>query len=222
MREKPFRLLGAQTAGNRDGAEDLTFETSQGTIRGRFHTAEENGPAVLWVFGAGGGLGGPAGGIYERLARSLAPGVASLQLDYRRPRNLVSCVADVLMGIDYLKSRGHRAVVLVGHSFGGAVVLNATLASPDVIAVAALSPQTYGVGDVAQISPRPILFAHGEADEVLPFTCSLTLSQKAREPKTLKLYKDCRHGLDSCREQLDRDLETWLCRVLVRTNQAGA
>ncbi len=218
MSKKGVRLLAVQSAGNRDSAEDLTFETSQRTNRGRFHTAEENAPAVLWVFGAGGGLGGPAGGIYERLAGRLAPSAASLQLDYQDPGNLVSCVADVLMGIEYLNSKGHHGVVLVGHSFGGAVVLNSALASREVLAVAALSPQRHGVGDVAQISPRPVLFAHGEEDEVLPFRCSVILFQKAREPKTLKLYPGCRHGLDSCREQLDRNLETWLVRALLRAS----
>ena len=207
-------MLGIQSSDERDGAEDLLFETNQGTNRARYHAAVESAAAVLWVFGAGGGLGGPAGGVYERLARRLLPDTASLQLDYRHPGHLVSCVADVLLGIEYLKLRGHNRVILVGHSFGGAVVLNATLASMDVIAAAALSSQAYGAGDVARISPRPLLFAYGEEDEVLPFTCSVTLFQRAREPKILKLYPGCRHGLDDCREQLDHDLQEWLSKVL--------
>jgi alpha-beta hydrolase superfamily lysophospholipase len=103
----------------------------------------------------------------------------------------------------------------VGHSFGGAVVINAALMNEnDIIGVAALSSQTYGVGDVAKISPRPILFAHGEDDEVLPYTCSITLYERARQPKSLRLYPGCRHGLDDCREQLDSDLLGWLTETL--------
>jgi pimeloyl-ACP methyl ester carboxylesterase len=49
---------------------------------------------------------------------------------------------------------GRERFILVGHSFGGAVVLDAAGRAPDVIAVAALSSQTAGVGDIAALSPR--------------------------------------------------------------------
>src|SRR5436190_8154187 len=209
-----FSFLEVRTSGHRDGAEDLVFGTSEGENIARHHEAPAGHPAVLWVFGSGGGLGGPAGGLYERLGRRLAPGrAASLQLDYRDPGNMVACVLDVLVGVEYLKSRGHVRVVLVGHSFGGAVVINAALSSDDVIAVASLSSQTYGVGNVAELSPRPIFLVHGEADEVLPYLCSAGLFVSARKPKELKLYPGCRHGLDACRDELDADLEGWLDRV---------
>lgn len=212
--QEALTLLGIRSSGNHDGAEDLTLETTQGANRARYHAGVKDATAALWIFGAGGGLGGPAGGIYERMARRLAPETASLQLDYRCPGKLDSCVLDVLLGIEYLKSRGHGRVILVGHSFGGAVAINAAVVSTGVIAVAALSSQTYGAANVARISPRPILFAHGEEDEVLPYTCSVTLFTNAREPKVLKLYPGCRHGLDDCSEQLDRDLQSWLAHVL--------
>ena len=38
--------------------------TNAGEIVGRLHSAETGNAAVLWVFGSGGGLGGPAGGLY--------------------------------------------------------------------------------------------------------------------------------------------------------------
>ena len=96
-RAEKLTLLRIRSSGPCE-IEDLTFETSLGSNRARYHAASVSAPAVLWVFGAGGGLGGPAGGIYERLAGRLVPGTASLQLDYRRPGNLVSCVGDVLLG----------------------------------------------------------------------------------------------------------------------------
>jgi pimeloyl-ACP methyl ester carboxylesterase len=80
------------------------------------------------------------------------------------------------------------ASFLVGHSFGGAVVLDAAAQAPDVIAVAALSSQTAGVGDIAALSPRPLLFVHGEADEILPVGCSRQLFARADQPKQLRLY----------------------------------
>ena len=201
------------------GPEDETTDlvklvTSQGTLLGRLHPAEGDA-AILWVFGSGGGLGGPAGGLYTRLAEQLQPrGIASLELDYRRPGELMGCVLDVLVGIAWLESLGHSRIVLVGHSFGGAVVVNAGTASQAVVAVAALSSQTYGTEAVDELGSRPKLFLHGEADEVLPPACSRDLHARAEEPKDLILYSGCRHGLDECREALDRDLLRWLDTAL--------
>src|SRR5215210_4329559 len=128
-----------------DGAERVALHTSAGTIGCRFHDAPHGDAAVLWVFGAGGGLGGPAGGLYVRLARQLvSDGVASLELDYRSPGDLPGCVLDVLLGVGYLATLGRSRVVLVGHSLGGAVVITAGATSEAVVAVAALSSQTHG------------------------------------------------------------------------------
>ena len=210
-----LELREVQRGPAEDGAEGVALRTSAGTIGCRFHDAPHGDTAVLWVFGAGGGLGGPAGGLYTRLARQLVcDGVASLELDYRRPGDLPGCVLDVFLGVDYLGTLGRPRVVLVGHSFGGAVVITAGATSEAVVAVAALSSQTHGTDLADQISPRPLLLMHGTADEVLPDTCSRAIYRRAREPKRLALYPGCRHGLDQCREELDRDLLGWLREVV--------
>ncbi len=207
-------LLGAAAEPAGAGAERVVLDTSRGAIECRYHDAPAGDAAVLWVFGAGGGLGGPAGGVYERLGARLAPdGLASLQVAYRRPADLVECVLDVLAGVAYLAERGRARVVLVGHSFGGAVVITAGATSDAVIAVAALSSQLAGTGAADQLAPRPLLVAHGTADEVLPDRCSRDIHARAREPKRLVLYPGCRHGLDACRDDLDRDLTAWLREV---------
>ncbi|MCA1553628.1 MAG: alpha/beta hydrolase, partial [Chloroflexi bacterium] len=181
----------------------------------RFHPAEQGDAAVLWVGGAGGGLDGPAWGLYPRLASQLAPeGTASLRLDYRYPNELVECTLDTLIGVLSLERRGLKRVALVGHSFGGAVVIMAGVASETVVGVAALSSQTFGSEDVHRLSPRALLVMHGEADEVLPAACGRSIYARAREPKKLILYPNCGHGLDACREQVDADLLTWLRDVL--------
>jgi fermentation-respiration switch protein FrsA (DUF1100 family) len=197
------------------GQERLRLVTAAGEIEGRLHPASSGNAAVLWVFGAGGGLGGPAGGLYTRLGQRLRPrGITSLELAYRHPGRLGHCVQDVLLGLDWLAGEGRRRVVLVGHSFGGAVVITAGAASKAAIAVAALSSQTRGTEAAASLAPRPLLVVHGLADEVLPAACGQDIHRRARPPKELILYPECRHGLDECREALDRDLLGWLERVL--------
>jgi hypothetical protein len=94
------------------------------------------------------------------------------------------------------------------------VVINAAAVSDLVVAVAALSSQTAGTEAVAHLGGRPKLFLHGEADEILPAACSRDLHARSEEPKELILYPGCRHGLDQCREALDRDLLRWLGEIL--------
>src|SRR4051812_12406590 len=96
----PFRPHGHSLAG--EGVFPIVLETPDGPIRCRLHLCAGDG-AILWVFGSGGGLGGPAGGVYDRLAEAFrSEGVSSLELDYRRPGRLSPCVEDVLTGIDFL------------------------------------------------------------------------------------------------------------------------
>ncbi|HYE07774.1 MAG TPA: dienelactone hydrolase family protein [Planctomycetota bacterium] len=198
---------------------EVTLGTGVGEIVCRYHAPDGRAPettaatrAVLWVFGAGGGLGGPAGGVYERLAERLARehGIASLRLDYRHPGDLDACIVDARAGLDWLCAAGAiRRVALVGHSFGGAVVI-AVGSDPRVSTVVAMSSQTLGADGADAIAPRPLLVLHGEDDEVLPAACSRWIHRRAREPKRLILYPGARHGLDQCRDALDRDLIDWL------------
>ncbi len=197
------------------GVATLRFHTDGGTFDGRFHEAPEGRAAVIWLGGAAGGLDGPASGLYPRLAERLVRHrIASLRLDYRLPNELDACALDTLTGVVYLESLGRPRVVLVGHSFGGAVAITAGVETGEVVAVAALSSQTYGTGAVSYLSPRPLLLMHGAEDEILPADCSKDLYNRARQPKELRLYPGCRHGLDECRDDVDRDLLAWLKKVL--------
>jgi len=206
-----------------EGVDSVRIHTDQGTIEGRFHAASPAAAGIVWVGGAGGGLEGPAGGMYPRLAGRLVPaGLASLLLDYRFPSLYGGCVLDTLAGIAYLGMRGVERVALVGHSFGGAVVIAAGAHSRETAAVAALSSQLAGTEDAFRLSPRPLLLIHGEADEVIPDWCSREIHRRARHPKELRVYRGCRHGLDECRESIERDLSEWLLRVVASRAPAAA
>src|SRR5215813_3519934 len=112
-----LELHGIEQTGTAEGLEDVRIQTDQGTIAGRFHAADTATAGIVWVAGAGGGLEGPAGGMYPRLAGRLVAGeLASLRLDYRFPNLYGGCVLDTLAGIAYLGMRGITRVALVGHS----------------------------------------------------------------------------------------------------------
>lgn len=222
--ETTLKLTDIVRGEEANNAENLRFVTNAGEIKCRLHPALSGDAAILWVFGSGGGLGGPAGGVYERLAGQFQSlGVSSLQLDYRRPGYLRDCILDVLLGLDFLADQGKKRIVLVGHSFGGAVVITTGIISDYVTAVAALSSQTNGAEPVGSLTPKPLLLIHGTDDEILPDSCSRRLYAEASEPKKLILYENCRHGLDGCRAELDRDLTGWLTEILkIKANSQSA
>ncbi|MGA2286719.1 MAG: alpha/beta fold hydrolase, partial [Dehalococcoidia bacterium] len=170
--------------------------------------------AVVFVGGTDGGFDGPANGIYATLAEDLsAAGISSLRLDFRlhrAPGDVGEGTHDVLAGVAFLKREGAGRIGLVGHSYGGAVVINAAALSEDVNAAVTLSTQTAGTALVGRIAPRPILLVHGELDTRLPPRCSRYVFERAGEPKELVILRGAKHSLRQRREELRRLLREWL------------
>lgn len=113
----------------------------------------------------------------------------------------------------FLTQRGLKAA-LVGHSFGGAVVITAAAASADVETVVTLSTQSGGTEDVSAIAPRPILIVHGTDDRVLPPSCSKDVYARAGEPRRLEIVEGVGHTLDEGAEQIYDLLLDWFDKHL--------
>ena len=198
-----------------DGAEtvQLQLNTNRGVIHALMDVAEGQPGAVVYCGGAGGGphaVLGPGDQVYARLASTLAgKGVSSLRLNYREPGELMECVLDVLAGCSFLKGIGADRVVLVGNSFGGAVVINAGQLAPIVAAVASLSPQLHGTMQVEQLG-KPLLLIHGDNDTILRHAASEDIYDRALEPKRLVIFPGAGHGLRECAQQLFDELEPYL------------
>ncbi len=172
---------------------------------------------MVWVSGARGGLDGPSFGIFATLSQELTgEGITSLRLDYRFPGDFGQCVLDVLVGVSFLRQKEIKEVILVGHSFGGAVVIMAGTMSSEVKGVVGLSSQTFGAQRVADLAPRPLLLVHGERDRNLPVRCSRDIYAWAKEPKELVIYKGCGHFLRECQAELHDLLKNWLLNKLGR------
>ena len=198
-----------------EAGRGLLFRTNRGEIPAIIHRAPSSEQAVIWVCGARGGFGGPASGMYARLAeRFLNKGITSLRLNYRQPNVLPECVLDLLAGIALLKGTGYQPVVLVGHSFGGAVVVAAGVASSHVQGVVCLSPQTYGAGMAGQLAPKPLLVVHGKSDTRLSYSCGVEIHDWAQEPKQLVLYEGTEHRLEECKDELESLLLEWIPTTL--------
>lgn len=192
------------------GALELLLQTTRGEIRGILHPFEGGSGAVVCVGGAMGGLDGPADHLYRRLASLLeAARLTVLRLDYRQPNNFEECVLDVLAGCSFLKGIGASAIVLVGHSFGGAVVIKAGELAPVVTGVVSMSPQLFGTREVERLG-KPLLLVHGMADTILSHEASEDIFARALEPRRIVLYAEAGHSLIQAREQLDILLAEWI------------
>ena len=201
-------------------SETVAIDTARGVVDARFDEAPGATAAVLLVGGGDGGFDGPAEALYPALAADLvARGVSALRVDFRIhrfPNDVDESVHDALAGLDWLAGRGYARVALVGHSFGGAVVIEAGVRSAHVVAVATLSTQTAGAEHVALLAPKPLLLVHGTADVRLPPHCSVLLHRMAGEPKELLLIEGATHSLRQAREQLRARLLDWLCAALAK------
>ncbi|HET8646957.1 MAG TPA: dienelactone hydrolase family protein [Vicinamibacteria bacterium] len=204
-------IQGVALAPDGEGEYHLVLRTSRGDIPGQFTVCEGGTGAALLVSGAAGGLDGPADGIYVRIAEALrGRRVSTLRLHYRQPGEFDECLLDVLGALSFLKGIGAERVVIVGHSFGGAVAIRAGVLSPIVSGVAAMSSQLHGAREVAELSPRPLLLVHGMDDQVLEATASETIYAWAEEPKRLVLYAGAGHSLVQCQAELYDLLTDWI------------
>jgi alpha/beta superfamily hydrolase len=205
-----INFTGVSARPREDRALDVLLETTRGVIPAILHACEGEDGVVMFIAG-GRELKGPADGLYERLATEfMDEGITSLRLGERRPGVFIESVGDVLAGLSFLKGIGAKRVVLVGHSFNGAVAIKAAEFSEMVVAVGALSAQTYGAQDVAQIAPRDLLIVHGMNDDVLSHEDAQRIYDWAKEPKEIVLYPGANHGLREVKEPLYVKLKGWL------------
>jgi len=207
-----MELLNAHAdATTNEGFRPVVLETGRGPVEARHYPAEGATRGAVWVGGVGGGFDTPARGLYPRLCADLTGrGIQSLRVRFRRPTELEEAVHDVLAGLSFLERQGVSEAAVIGHSFGGAVALQAAAAQPRLVrTVVTLATQGFGA-DVAQSLDAALLVIHGEADEVLAPQCSIYVHRLARGPKKLVLVPGSGHCLDETAEAVCHDVRDWL------------
>ncbi|HMO97142.1 MAG TPA: dienelactone hydrolase family protein, partial [Tepidiformaceae bacterium] len=100
-------------------------------------------------------------------------------------------------------------LALVGHSFGGAVVIKAGELHDAVRGVVSMSPQLYGTREVENLG-KPLLLIHGMSDGVLNHEASEDIYRRALEPKRIALFAEAGHSLIQAKDQIDQLLIEWL------------
>ena len=174
-----LNVLGQQHVSITDALEHHEIYTFEGLLTLLWHRrpAIERRNAVLFCGGAMGGLLGPAEGLFHDLGTGLAAdGVGqSLRVGYRVPNDLERCVFDTLAAAQVAQAGGAERFVVVGHSFGGAVAIQAAAALAErCVGVVTLATQSAGceAGESLNEPATPVLLVHGDRDAILPFYAS--------------------------------------------------
>lgn len=140
MRDEPanddtnleLQITGVAPHPEPDGNMRVLIATTRRELRAVLHPSPASPGGVIYAGGALGGFDGPSG-LYPRLGDRLRPRISGLRLHYRLPNEFGECVVDILAGVSFLRGIGADRVALVGHSFGGAVVIKAGELSPHVL-----------------------------------------------------------------------------------------
>lgn len=180
--------------------------------------------ALVLCGGAMGGVLGPGRGLYQQLGESWsAKGVRVLRVGYREPNNLDLCAHDLACGVEMARDEGSSRVVVMGHSFGGAVAIRtAVVMTGSVAGVVTFATQSAGCEVAGALGGRPLLLFHGERDELLPPESSHIVQAIAGAGEVVMLPGEG-HVLAQSDEIIRERLDEWLPPVLrTAAGQSGA
>jgi fermentation-respiration switch protein FrsA (DUF1100 family) len=200
------------------GVVEREFTTTDGVrIHAWWAEARDARATLVWSHGNGGNIAGRSPVIQGLAAR----GVSVLAYDYRgygrstgRPSE-EGVYLDALAAYDHLRARGVPASRLVafGESLGGAVSVHLASQRP-CAGLVLVSPFT-SLRDVGRIHygplavlagnrfdalaliptiRRPLLVAHGDQDEIVPFELGVKLFKAAAEPKRFLRVEGAHHN----------------------------
>ena len=178
-----------------------------------------NKAALILLSGADGGMDGPSS-LYPSLAAKMANrsgGLPVMRLDYRYPAQMKYCIQDVLAGMEYLENRySISRFVLVGWSFGGALVAMIGGNDNRVIGCAMIASQLAETSGVESMAPRPLLLIHGTDDMTMRYSCSEELFEMYGDcgQRDLKLIDGDDHELSEYMEEVEKMLIDHVVRCI--------
>ncbi len=201
--------------------KEITIKEEFGTVLCRYYPAPEKRYGAIFVGGIGGDWDTPAGDLYPRLCEDLLEmGFSSLRVRFRNPIDLGGSVEDVGAGLEFLAGETVTETALVGHSFGGAVVIQAAAKSKYARALVTLATQAYGTEPIADMD-IPILLIHGTADKTLAPSNSRMVYELANGTKRIEIIEGAGHGLEEAAPRVYSLIRDWLGDVLVRNIPSG-
>lgn len=211
-----LRVLARSAADFGAGREHVEIYTPQGLLS--LHVTRPDarpGAAIVACGGAMGGVLGPGHALYHHLAERWAErGVVTYRVGYRIPNDLDRCAHDVACAVEMAIADGAERVVVMGHSFGGAVAIRvAVVMTEEVHGVVTFATQSAGCEVAGALAGRPLLLFHGDRDELLPMQSSEMVRMIAGSGELVVLPGDG-HLLGRSDDVMFERLDDWLPEVL--------
>ena len=194
------------------GLAHLEIYTMRGMLTVLWHGPRDARDVVITCGGGMGGLLGPADGLYHSLGTELAAEheIATMRVGYRKPNDLSRCVHDVAAMADLAGRSGARGFVVIGHSFGGAVAIQAgAILGAHCRGVVTLSTQSAGCENASELGDTPLLLLHGTEDEILPAETSAVVQMLAGHGEVI-LLPGSGHLLTQAAAELRARLNAWI------------
>lgn len=207
-------MLGALAKADGELSETsrvVEIYTTEGLLQIWWHGAPGATDVALMCGGAMGGILGPGRSLYLELGLELAAeGRAAMAVGYRRPGDLDRCLLDTCAAADLALRNGAQRFALLGHSFGGAVAIQAACTFPAHTAgIVTFATQSAGCEEAARIGSVPLLLLHGERDSILGPENSMMVRSLAGTGE-VRTFPDTDHLMAEAADELAALTGPWI------------
>ena len=213
--QTPLDILGimaSQQAMLGPELRHIEMYTRRGLLSILWHepAGEARNVGVVMVGGAMGGVMGPGEALYHVLGEDFsARGIPSVRISYRKPNDMDSCCVDTAAAVQMLVGTGCERVILMGHSFGGAVAIRVAVGlSAMVSGVVTFATQSAGCEVAGGLQGRPLLMFHGDRDEILPLEASEVVRSMAGSGE-LRVMPGDGHLLAKSHSVMREEVNSW-------------
>ena len=207
-------MLGVPARADGELTETSRFveiHTMEGLLQVMWHGAPDATDVALMCGGAMGGMLGPGRSLYLELGLELATeGRAAMAVGYRKPGDLTRCLLDTCAAADLALRNGAEHFVLLGHSFGGAVAIQAASTfAARTAGVITYATQSAGCEEAARIGDTPLLLLHGERDSILGPENSMMVRTLAGTGD-VRTFPDTDHLMTEAADEIAEITGTWV------------
>lgn len=132
-----------------------------------------------------------------------------MRISYRKPNDMDSCCIDAAAAVQMMVGTGCDRVILMGHSFGGAVAIRVAVGlSAMVTGVVTFATQSAGCEVAGGLQGRPLLMFHGDRDEILPLEASEVVRSMAGTGE-LRVMPGDGHLLAKSHDVMREEVNAW-------------
>lgn len=217
-------IMGSSQAQLSPTLRHIEMYTTRGLLGILWHepVVEAQKTGVIMLGGAMGGLMGPGDALYHVLGEDFsARGIPAMRMSYRKPNDLDACCIDAAAGVQMMVGTGCDRVILMGHSFGGAVAVRVGVGlSSMVTGVVTFATQSAGCEVAGGLQGTPLLMFHGDRDEILPLEASEVVRAMAGHGELRVMHGDG-HLLAKSHDVMREEVNAW-CDTVFRLGETEA